>query len=79
MACWICDFASLCWFALARTLSAPFGTRLPRRHFILLAIRVEELNYSQIAARFDISVAEIEFHFVASSRVMKQSMDDNDP
>jgi RNA polymerase sigma-70 factor (ECF subfamily) len=46
---------------------------------VFLAIRVEELSYSQIAERFGISVADVEKHFAASLRIMMKAMDEKDP
>lgn len=46
---------------------------------VFLAIRVDEMSYSQIAARFDISVADVEAHFAASLRIMMKAMDEKDP
>lgn len=46
---------------------------------VFLAIRVEEMTYSQIAARFNISVADVEAHFAASLRIMMKVMDEKDP
>lgn len=46
---------------------------------VFLAIRVEELAYSQIAARFGISVADVEAHFAVALRVLFQVMDEKDP
>ena len=46
---------------------------------VFLAIRVDEMSYSQIAARFDISVADVEVHFAASIRIMMRAMDEKDP
>lgn len=44
-----------------------------------LAIRVEEMTYPQIAAQFNISVADVEAHFAASLRIMMKVMDEKDP
>ena len=46
---------------------------------VFLAIRVEEMTYPQIAARFNISVAAVEAHFAASLRIMMKVMDEKDP
>jgi RNA polymerase sigma-70 factor (ECF subfamily) len=46
---------------------------------VILAIRVDEMCYSQIAARFDISVVDVEAHFAASLRIMMKAMDEKDP
>jgi len=46
---------------------------------VFLAIRVEELSYSEIAARFDITVADVEWHFAGSLRVLMTAMDEKDP
>lgn len=46
---------------------------------VFLAIRVDEMSYSQIAVRFGISVADVEAHFAASLRIMMKAMDENDP
>jgi RNA polymerase sigma-70 factor (ECF subfamily) len=46
---------------------------------VFLAIRVEEMTYPQIAARFNISVADVEAHFAASLRIMMKLMDEKDP
>ena len=46
---------------------------------VFLAIRVEEMTYPQIAARFNISVADVEAHFAASLRIMMKVMDEKDP
>ena len=46
---------------------------------VFLAIRVEELSYSEIAARFQITVAEVEWHFAGSLRVLMKAMDEKDP
>ena len=46
---------------------------------VFLAIRVEELSYSEIAARFQITVAEVEWHFAGSLRVLMKTMDEKDP
>ena len=46
---------------------------------VFLAIRVEELSYSEIAARFGITVADVEWHFAGSLRVLMVAMDENDP
>ena len=54
--------------------------RLPRMtRKVFLAIRVDELSYSQIAARFGISIADVEAHFAASLRIMMKAMDEKDP
>lgn len=46
---------------------------------VFLAIRVDEMTYPQIAARFGISVAEVEAHFAASLRIMMKVMVEKDP
>ena len=46
---------------------------------VFLAIRVEELSYSEIAARFCITVADVEWHFAGSLRVLMVAMDEKDP
>ena len=46
---------------------------------VFLAIRVEELRYSEIAARFGISVADVEAHFAVALRIMMKAMDEKDP
>ncbi len=46
---------------------------------VFLAIRVEELSYSEIAKRFGISVADVEAHFAASLRVLMEALDEKDP
>jgi len=46
---------------------------------IFLAIRVEELSYSQVAARFGITVADVEAHFAVALRVLFEVMDEKDP
>lgn len=46
---------------------------------VFLAIRVEELSYSEIAARFGITVADVEWHFAGSLRVLMTAMDEKDP
>jgi DNA-directed RNA polymerase specialized sigma24 family protein len=46
---------------------------------VFLAIRVDDMTYPQIAARFDISVAEVEARFAASLRIMMKVMDEKDP
>ena len=46
---------------------------------VFLAIRVDELSYSEIAERFGISVADVEKHFAASLRIMMKAMDEKDP
>ena len=54
--------------------------RLPRMtRKVFLAIRVEELRYSEIAARFGISVADVEAHFAAALRILMKVMDEKDP
>lgn len=45
---------------------------------VFLAICVEELAYSQIAARFGISVAEVEGHFPVALRILAKAMDEKD-
>ncbi|HWV59018.1 MAG TPA: sigma factor-like helix-turn-helix DNA-binding protein [Sphingopyxis sp.] len=51
----------------------------PMTRKVFLAIRVEELSYSAIAARFGISVADVEAHFAVALRVLFQVMDEKDP
>ncbi len=46
---------------------------------VFLAIRVDEMSYSQIAARFDISVADVEACFAAGLRILMKAMDEKDP
>jgi len=46
---------------------------------VFLAIRVEELSYSEIAQRFGITVADVEWHFAGSLRVLMVAMDEKDP
>lgn len=46
---------------------------------VFLAIRVDEQSYSQIAERFDISVADVERHFASSLRILMKAMDEKDP
>ena len=46
---------------------------------VFLAIRVEELSYSETAKRFEISVADVEAHFASSLRVLMTAMDEKDP
>ena len=46
---------------------------------VFLAIRVEELRYSEIAARFGISVADVEAHFAVALRILMKVMDEKDP
>lgn len=46
---------------------------------IFLAIRVEELSYPEIAERFGITVAEVEWHFAGALRVLMIAMDEKDP
>lgn len=46
---------------------------------VFLAIRVDEMSYSQIAARFDISVADVEAQFAASLHILRKAMDEKDP
>ena len=54
--------------------------RLPRMtRRVFLAIRVEELRYSEIAARFGISVADVEAHFAVALRILMKVMDEKDP
>ncbi|AJA07012.1 hypothetical protein SKP52_00310 [Sphingopyxis fribergensis] len=54
--------------------------RLPRMtRKVFLAIRVEELSYSEIAARFGISIADVEAHFAVALRILKKVMDEKDP
>ncbi|MGB3317639.1 MAG: sigma factor-like helix-turn-helix DNA-binding protein [Sphingopyxis granuli] len=54
--------------------------RLPRMtRKVFLAIRVEELRYSEIAARFGISVADVEAHFAVALRILMKAMDEKDP
>jgi len=54
--------------------------RLPRMtRKVFLAIRVEELRYSEIAARFGISIAGVEAHFAVALRILMKVMDEKDP
>lgn len=54
--------------------------RLPRMtRKVFLAIRVEELRYSEIAARFGISVADVEAHFAVALRILMNAIDEIDP
>ncbi len=54
--------------------------RLPRMtRKVFLAIRVEELRYSEIAARFGISIADVEAHFAMALRTLMKVMDEKDP
>ena len=54
--------------------------RLPRMtRKVFLAIRVEELSYSQVAARFGITVADVEAHFAVALRMLAKHMDEKDP
>ena len=46
---------------------------------VFLAISVDEMSYSQIAERFDISVTDVENHFAASLRIMMKAVDEKDP
>ena len=46
---------------------------------IFLAIRVAELSYPEIAARFGITVAHVERHFAGALRVLMIAMDEKDP
>lgn len=46
---------------------------------VFLAIRVEELSYPEIAARFGISIADVEWHFAGSLRVLTRTLDEKDP
>lgn len=46
---------------------------------VFLAIRVEELSYSEIADRFGIGIADVEWHFAGSLRVLMVAMDEKDP
>ena len=46
---------------------------------IFLAIRVEELSFPEIAARFCISVADVEWHFAGALRMLMIAMDEKDP
>ena len=46
---------------------------------IFLATRVEELRYPEIAKRFGLSVAEVEWHFAGALRVLMTAMDEKDP
>lgn len=46
---------------------------------IFLAIRVEELSYPEIAERYGITVAEVEWHFAGALRVLMIAMDEKDP
>ena len=51
----------------------------PMTRKVFLAIRVEELAYSQIAARFGITVADVEAHFAVALRMLANAMDEKDP
>ena len=54
--------------------------RLPRKNRkVFLAIRVEDLRYYEIAARFGISVADVEAHFAVALRILMKVMDEKDP
>ena len=54
--------------------------RLPRMtRKVFLAIRVEEMRYSEIAEKFGISVADVEEHFAVALRVLARAMDEKDP
>ena len=46
---------------------------------VFLAIRVDEMRYPEIAAKFGITVAEVEAHFAVALRVLFQAMDEKDP
>lgn len=46
---------------------------------VFLAIRVDELSYPEIAAKFGMSVAEVEQHFAASLDVLLKVMEEKDP
>ncbi len=54
--------------------------RLPRvTRKVFLAIRVDEMPYPEIAAKFGITVADVEAHFAVALRVLFQVMDEKDP
>lgn len=46
---------------------------------VFLAIRVDELSYPEIAAKFGMSVAEVEQHFAGSLAVLMNALDEKDP
>ena len=46
---------------------------------VFLAIRVEELSYPEIAARLGITVADVEWRFAGSLRVLTRTLDEKDP
>ena len=46
---------------------------------VFLAIRVEELSYSEIAEKFGITVPDVEAHFAVALRVLFEVMDEKDP
>jgi RNA polymerase sigma-70 factor (ECF subfamily) len=46
---------------------------------VFLAIRVEEMSYSEIAKRFGITVTDVEWHFAGALRVLMTAMDEKDP
>lgn len=51
----------------------------PMTRKVFLAIRVDEMRYPEIAAKFGITVAEVEAHFAVALRVLFQAMDEKDP
>ncbi|KTE25559.1 hypothetical protein ATE69_06805 [Sphingopyxis sp. H071] len=46
---------------------------------VFLAIRVEEMRYSDIAKRFGVTIADVEWHFAGALRVLMTAMDEKDP
>ena len=46
----------------------------PMQREIFLAIRVDELSYSEVAALHAISVTEVERHFAAALRILDRHM-----
>ena len=46
---------------------------------VFLAVRFEDLSYAEIAARLEISVAEVEDQFAASLAALMAAMDEKDP
>lgn len=46
---------------------------------IFLAVRLGDMGYDAIAAKFGISVAEAERHFAASLSTLMQAMEERDP
>ena len=51
----------------------------PMTRKVFLAIRVEEMRYSEIAEKLGISVAEVEAHFAVALRMLAKAMDKKDP